>query len=305
MADLQALARTVYDACITNHQKLYSSGELLGYIPKRDPQVLLDTINELLGRGYLKTLKQGDAFVYRFVTKDAVDRTRTLTPDEALVYQHIESSAREGIWTKTLKTRTNLHPTVLTRCLKVLEQQRYIKAIKSVKYPTRKIYMLSDLTPTIEVTGGPWFTDAELDADFINALLVAVERFVASRSFPKQKPNTAGSAANVVIIPFEAGYTGYPTLSDITQWVKNSNLTEVELSEVDIKALLEVLIYDGKLEKVIGGTAYKAIRKIEGAVKQGFTEAPCGRCPVFDLCSEDGPINAANCVYFEKWLAEI
>lgn len=162
--------------------------------------------------------------------------------------------------------------------------------------------MLSDLTPAIEVTGGPWFTDSELDADFINALLVAIERFVTSRSFPKQKP---GAAAAGVVIPFEAGYTGYPTLSDITQWVKNSNLTEVELSEADIKALLEVLIYDGKLERVIGGTAYKAVRRVEGAVKQGVTEAPCGRCPVFDLCNEDGPINAANCVYFEKWLAEI
>ncbi|KAK6539242.1 34-kDa subunit of RNA polymerase III (C) [Orbilia ellipsospora] len=301
MSDLQAVARTVYDACIPNHQKLYTSNELLAHIPKRDPQILLETVNELLGRGYLKTLKQGDTFVYRFVTKEAVDRTRALTSDEALVFQHIESSAREGIWTKTLKTRTNLHPTVLTRCLKTLEHQRYIKAIKSVKYPTRKIYMLADLTPTIEVTGGPWFTDAELDADFINALLVAVERFVASRSFPKQKPgNNLGT-----IIPFEAGYTGYPTLSDITQWVKNSNLTEVDLSEADIKALLDVLIFDGKLERVIGGTAFKAIRKIEGAVKQGFTEAPCGRCPVFDLCHEDGPINAANCVYFEKWLAEI
>ncbi|KAF3913833.1 hypothetical protein ABW21_db0201940 [Orbilia brochopaga] len=304
MADLQPLARSVYETCIGEPNKLYSSNDILAYIPRRDTQALLETVNELLGLGYLKTLKQGDAFVYRFVTKDAVDRTRTLTSDEAMVYQHIESSAREGIWTKTLKLRTNLHPTVLQRCLKTLEQQRYIKSIKSVKFPTRKTYMLYDLTPTIEVTGGPWFTDAELDADFINALLTAVERFVASRSFPKQRPNASGTAAGG-LIPFEAGYTGYPTLSDITQWVKNSNLTEVNLSEVDIRALLDVLIYDGKLEKVIGGTAYKGVKRIEGAAKQGFTEAPCGRCPVFDLCSEDGPVNAANCVYFEKWLAEI
>lgn len=74
MSDLQALARTIYETCSTNHEKLYTSNELLSYIPKRDAQVLLSTINELLGRGYLKTLKQGDAFVYRFVSKDAVDR---------------------------------------------------------------------------------------------------------------------------------------------------------------------------------------------------------------------------------------
>ncbi|EWC43587.1 hypothetical protein DRE_01474 [Drechslerella stenobrocha 248] len=301
MADLQPLARGVYDACVANPHKIYTSGDILALIPKRDPQVLMETVNELLGLGYFKTLRRGDVFVYRVVTKDAVDRLRTLSSDEAMVYQHIESSAREGIWTKTLKTRTNLHQTVLTRCLKTLEGQRMIKSVKSVKFPTRKIYMLAELTPTIEVTGGPWFTDAELDADFINALLVAVERFVASRSFPKQR---AGAGAGG-IVPFEAGYTGYPTLSAITTWVKNSSLTEVDLTEVDIKALLDVLIYDGKLERVIGGTAYKAIKKVEGGGGHGFTEAPCGRCPVFDLCNEDGPINAANCVYFDKWLAEL
>ncbi|KAK6496884.1 34-kDa subunit of RNA polymerase III (C) [Arthrobotrys musiformis] len=299
MSDLQGLARRIHEACGSNLQKLYTQEDLIPFAPNGDSEDLLLAINVLLQRGYIKILKQGDAFVYQFLSKDTVDRTRNLTPDEALVYQHIESSAREGVWSKILKTRTNLHPTVLTRCLKTLENHRYIKSIKSVKFPTRKIYMLWDLTPTIEVTGGPWFTDAELDADFINALLVAIERFVTSRSFPKQRPGSTS------IIPFEAGYTGYPTLSDITQWVKNSNLTEVELSEADIKALLEVLIYDGKLERVIGGTAYKAVRRVEGAVKQGVTEAPCGRCPVFDLCNEDGPINAANCVYFEKWLAEI
>jgi hypothetical protein len=74
MADLGALARSVYDACIPNPQKLYSSNEIQNHIPKRDPQALLETINELLGRGYVKTFKQGDTFVYKFVTKDAVDR---------------------------------------------------------------------------------------------------------------------------------------------------------------------------------------------------------------------------------------
>lgn len=197
--------------------------------------------------------------------------------------------------------RTNLHPTVLNRILKSLETQRHIKAIKSVKYPTRKIYMLSDLTPAIDVTGGPWFTDSELDSEFIAALLQAVDQFVKSRSWPKQKGvgNVAG------LIPFEAGYTGYPTLVEITNWVKNSNLTEVDLAEADIKALLEVLVYDGKVEKVIGGTAFKATKRVEGAMSQGFNEAPCGRCPVFDLCHDDGPINAANCAYFDKWLNDI
>jgi DNA-directed RNA polymerase III subunit RPC6 len=38
-----------------------------------------------------------------------------------------------GIWTKHLKAKTELHQTVITRCLKSLESKQLIKAIKSVK----------------------------------------------------------------------------------------------------------------------------------------------------------------------------
>lgn len=84
--------------------------------------------------------------------------------------------------------------------------------------------------------------------------------------------------------------------------MKNSDLTELELAEADIKSLLDVLVYDGKIERVVGGTAYKAARKV--GTENGFTEAPCGRCPVFGLCREGGPVSASNCKYFEEWLGE-
>lgn len=40
---------------------------------------------------------------------------------------------RSGIWTKHLKGKTELHQTVINRCLKSLEQKGLIKAVKSVK----------------------------------------------------------------------------------------------------------------------------------------------------------------------------
>jgi len=86
-----------------------------------------------------------------------------------------------GIWTKHLKTKTELHQTVLNRCLKSLEQKGYIKPIKSVKFPTRKMFMLSHLEPSVEVTGGPWYTDQEFDTVFIKALLTTCLRFITER----------------------------------------------------------------------------------------------------------------------------
>ena len=70
-----------------------------------------------------------------------------------LVYTTIRSAENEGIWTKTIKIRTNLHQTVLTRVLKSLENRALIKPMKSVKFPGRKLYILAELSPSKDVTG--------------------------------------------------------------------------------------------------------------------------------------------------------
>lgn len=53
--------------------------------------------------------------------------------DEELLYGYIQEAAREGIWSKFLKQKSNMHATTMTKCLKTLEQKRYVKVIQSVK----------------------------------------------------------------------------------------------------------------------------------------------------------------------------
>jgi DNA-directed RNA polymerase III subunit RPC6 len=57
--------------------------------------------------------------------------------DEGIIYSFIKDSGTEGIWTKQLKTRSNLHQSVMTRCLKNLEQKQLVKVVKSVKVRRR------------------------------------------------------------------------------------------------------------------------------------------------------------------------
>jgi DNA-directed RNA polymerase III subunit RPC6 len=222
----------------------------------------------------------------------------------------------------------------MNRCLKTLEQRSLIKIIKSVKYPTRKIYMLASLTPSDDITGGPWFTDSELDGEFISTLLNMLERFITAKSFhhaphkslakrrksmTKAEVDSALHAAHIQrndkrganLLPFPHDYQGYPSLEEITKWVAKSNVISsgTVLQTQDISQLLQVLCFDGRVEKISGGLSgvvYKAVRP-EAVLKgensgNGFTETPCGRCPVFNLCEEGGPVSASNCVYFNKWL---
>lgn len=178
-----------------------------------------------------------------------------MSQDEALIYSYIEEAGRDGIWTKTLHGKTNLHHNVITRCLKTLEAQRYVKQVKSVKNPTRKIFMLASIEPSIEMSGGPWFTDAEIDTEFIDNLLSVIWRFTVTKSFPGAfKSSPTGKLQE----SYPATYKGYPTTSEIHEFVTESGITNVILTLVDIRTLCEVLVYDGKLERIDSGYAYKA-----------------------------------------------
>ena len=259
-----------------------------------------------------------------------MNRYKTLNDEERLVFSYIESSGRDGIWTRTIKMRTNLHQTLINRALKVLENKNFIKPIKSVKWPARKYYMLASLQPSEDVTGGPWFTDGVLDEEFIHQMSTWAEKYIRGRSWvysstktlgdkrakvtqaqaegarAQELKNHASKPKGGIMLPLPPGYKGYPTVPEITKELNASGISGVMMRESEMQTLLDVLCYDGRLMRVMDGEGYKAVRQSmadEGAaVGNGLTEAPCGRCPVFNLCEEGGPVNARNCEYFQAWL---
>ena len=66
----------------------------------------------------------------------------------------------------------------MNKCISQLEGSKEIKVVKNVKFPTRKVYMLSSITPSIELTGGPWYTDNELDMAMIEMCTRLALKFV-------------------------------------------------------------------------------------------------------------------------------
>jgi DNA-directed RNA polymerase III subunit RPC6 len=98
-------------------------------------------------------------------------------------------------------------------------------------------------------------------------------------------------------------------LDDCTLFVENSNVFSQILTANDIQTLLDIMCYDDRIERVLAGSegfVYKSLRKSlldEDERTSVLTEAPCGRCPVFDLCEEGGPVGPSNCEYFTEWLS--
>lgn len=178
-----------------------------------------------------------------------------------------------------------------------------------------------------------------MDVDFINSVAGYIEYTVSRKSwFEVPSPDhgrnkrlkTATGKSDIKeekqYLPFAARYEGYPTVEMITSAVNESGITPVTLREESIVQLLEMLCYDKKLVALNNGQYYKAIKNPEAVKtsqarkpatvddqadaevmkhlpKNGMTEAPCGQCPVFNLCSPGGAVSPETCEYFDPWLS--
>ncbi|KAF5102916.1 hypothetical protein D0Z00_000174 [Geotrichum galactomycetum] len=270
---LSARAQELHTQMVTEHTPgyLYAQAELQELARAKDLRMLLQWVQELTNAHLVKLAQQGTTVYFSAVTLADARIIKTLAPDEALVYNQIVEAGRNGIWTKTLHARTNLHHNVVARCLRQLEALRHIKPVKAVTHPTRKIYMVAGLEPSLALSGGPWFTDAEIDTEFIESLTNVICRFVDARSYPPPPDNnnsnntngsTNGGGSDSELRVYSAGYRDFPTVPAIADFVKTSGVANVDLSLADIKTLCEVCVYDGRLEKIDnGGFGYKATVK--------------------------------------------
>ncbi|KAI5922084.1 DNA-directed RNA polymerase III subunit RPC6 [Camillea tinctor] len=137
---------------------------------------------------------------------------------------------------------------------------------------------------------------------------------------PSSSPHKSRRTA--VRLPLPAGYTEYATTEEITAGIQAAEVAKGQpLKREHVQELIDVLVWDNRVEEVrLGGhvVGYRAVRVAKQSTaldsrpgtddfweprSNGLTTVPCGRCPVFDLCEEGGPVWAGGCEYFDQWLA--
>ena len=274
-----------------------------------------------------------------------------MTDDQELVYALVDEAGSDGIWTKQIKMKTGLHDANFRKAIKELESKNMIQDMKSVEHPNRKMYIKANLRPSERATGGPWYTNGDLDLPFIEVVTTICEQFILRRSFyqsrslgaaretqkirePKksrskmtaeevkalrdkdlgsrQEAQSVGEKQKADydrMLPMPAGYNGYATCDEITRFLDEKQVSKAILTAADVQQLLDIMVYDEKIESVNCGGDFWGYRTLRKSLRQGeiapqnlLTEAPCGRCPVFDLCEEGGPVGPSNCEYFDDWL---
>ena len=115
----------------------------------------------------------------------------------------------------------------LTKIWKVLEGRNAIKTVKSITSKSKKMYMLYELEPAKELTGGPWYTDQDFDHEFIDEL----------RTYCFGLISTADSQS----------------VGEITSRLVEDNISKVKLTTEDVQQLVRTLELDGKVESYMEG----------------------------------------------------
>mmetsp|Transcript_914 Transcript_914/g.2036 ORF Transcript_914/g.2036 Transcript_914/m.2036 type:complete len:303 (-) Transcript_914:24-932(-) len=246
---------------------------------------LAGAINELLQANRVQLFKQGNVLVYRAIKEETALKFEGLGAEEMLVHQVIERSGNKGIWTRDIKLATSIPQHNLTKTLKILEQRSLIKSVRSVVSKSKKLYVLFDVTPAKTVTGGPWYSDQEFDHEFVTALSDFIVEMVRSAEMMD--------------------------LASISDRIKQSGISKIELSPEETELIVNTLVYDGRLEEIqssvllmsgyaTGKRVYKVSKMIE--TQDYLTAAPCGVCPVMAQCCDGGVISPVTCPYLTDWL---
>jgi DNA-directed RNA polymerase III subunit RPC6 len=206
---------------------------------------LVPVINELTQSSRLIMSKVGDnsELFYNLVAEEVASKFIGLDVSARMVYQVIEKAGNLGIWTKDVRTQTNIQQQALNKIFKALEGRRLIKPVKSVS--SKKVYMLYNLTPAKELTGGPWYTELEFDHEFINEM----------RKFLLQCVRRLNNGQGV-------------TLVEIKDKMMAANVSKVQLNVEEVQQLMQTLAYDHLIEEAVavdsasGDTLYVAARRV-------------------------------------------
>lgn len=167
---------------------------------------------------------------FSLLSMEEATKLQGLDAPSKMVYQVIEASGSRGIWTVDIRVQTNIQQATLTKIFKQLETRRLIKPIKAVTAKTKKLYMVYDVTPAKEITGGPWYSEYEFDHEFIaelrNFILMCITRM-----------NGGAGVGNGV------------TLQQIVTKMIQANVSRVQLSLNETLQLLQTLILDYIVEQ--------------------------------------------------------
>jgi len=262
-----------------------------------DTTVVMSALQQLLNSGRIFSSKMGGKLVFHLSDPQMAAKFAGLDPQHMLVYQLVEKAGDKGAWTKVLKDQTNLQQHTITRITKGLIQRQLIKEVKSMQ--NRKVFMLWDIEPAREVSGGTFYNDGMFNGGWLEQLR---ERCL---EFLEQSGQRVVSLADLYAYVIQQPGPSVPTEEDISAIMRTLELDEL---------IYSVQTASGDMQycyRFAGGGQSQPFDLFAARVPSYMTKSeskppnfavPCLCCPLQMECRVGGRISPDKCEYISAWL---
>ncbi|KRZ32684.1 DNA-directed RNA polymerase III subunit RPC6, partial [Trichinella pseudospiralis] len=270
-------------------------GVLRAEISSKEVKDMANAINELLAEHRIDLLKNGNEIYYKFVSESAVvDSIMPLDPLEKLLYQLIADAKNMGIWIGDLKSKSNIPHRRLMKVIRSMENRKIIKTYHSMAHSRKKVCMLYDLEPHPMIVGGSFFTDEMFDTEFLASISEYCLKFLKSKADNASHFPTFINRMN----------KRNATVEEVWQFLCNSKISNVNLSQIEVERVLEHLVYDSQIEKKFENAkpVYFLTKPLER--NKGILHSPCLSCEIALDCVKGGTISPSTCQYFSDWFLD-
>ncbi|WMV47521.1 hypothetical protein MTR67_040906 [Solanum verrucosum] len=218
--------------------------------------------------------------------------TQGLVDADYIVLNVVKSKKNQGILKAGVKKEANIAPIVVDKSLKLLVKKKLIKKVANIQSKGSRdpYYMAVEFEPWDELTGGAWYSEGNLDKEFITVL-----RDTCLKVIQMLKVATA---------------------EGIHDFLKKRKV--VECTSQQIAEILKSMVLDNAVIEVksIGLGEYHSIpvgsvcyRTASGVALEAdpktiapMASIPCGACSRINQCTPNGVISPQTCVYYTKWL---
>uniref|UniRef100_A0A0R3RIC3 DNA-directed RNA polymerase III subunit RPC6 n=1 Tax=Elaeophora elaphi TaxID=1147741 RepID=A0A0R3RIC3_9BILA len=276
-------------AVLANNEDGLNNEDLVRQTAGMDVKARGEAVNALLSSGKIEMLPghTPGAFILRLRKGTQI---ADATHEEQLIYSLIEESGKKGIWIRDIRDRSGLSQTQMRKVLKVLEQRKLVKSIKAVG-TTKKCYMLYDVVADESLTGGTFYSDQQLDSQFVETLAhICVAMLQSKRKFSEDNHKDDPEAAREF---------SFVRSTEVAQFIREKGVCRVQLNVTDIESILSVALLDGLIERRADGM-YRAL--IAKMTRCAPSLCPCIHCPIEADCKPGHIISPQNCEYFASWL---
>ena len=208
-------------------------------------------------------------------------RFQDLSEEHKTVYKIIADASSQGIWAKDLSSKSKIPAGTLARLTKTLEHRKLIKQITPAQYRSRKVWMLYELEPATELSGGSWYKDGQIDSELIQRLRSAALEYISNCASPV-------------------------SASDVQVFLATQQLSR---SIENVEGIIRTLVLDRELvsrpaQTLKGETVYTVRRRtgIAGFSNEFYNQVPCVACPVRNKCAPGHAISPETCQFMNRWL---